>query len=298
MLPDPDQLLARILRKVRRIELRTRRRVESELSGDYHSSFRGQGIDFHDYRAYLHGDDARALDWNVTARLGEPYVRTFTEERQKSVLLLVDISGSTEFGTGESTRREFACEVAAHLAFSALDNKDLVGLALFSDRVEHWVHPGRGRQHGLRLLRDILVRQPSRAGSNLAPVLESLLSPGIPRSLVFLLSDFLVADCSRPLRLVAQRHELICLHLLDPAELNPPPLGKVIFQDAETQQVLEVDTTSPQFRRAHQTRVHAWQDDVANLARRSGASFLALPLDQDPGRALHGFFQHHHRSHG
>lgn len=291
---DPEQLLTDIIAKVRRIELKTRKQNSRELSGDYRSNFRGQGIDFHDYRTYQHGDDVRNLDWNVTARLGEPHIRTFSEERQQSVLLLVDISGSSNFGSQENNRREFACKAAAQIAFSALDNKDLVGLGLFSNQVEKWVAPKRGKQHGLRILRDILIHKAASNQSDLTPTLETLLSPAIPPSLVVIFSDFLFPDCSRTLRLASQRHEIICIHLTDPAEIDIPPLGKVIFEDLEKKTTLEVDTNSSHFRKTHSSRIRAWRQDLQQQVIRAGAAFLPLQLDQDPGKELHQFFQHYH----
>jgi uncharacterized protein (DUF58 family) len=238
-------------RQLRRLQLRARRAVANLLGGEYHSVFKGTGLAFADVRAYQPGDDVRAIDWNVTARMGQPFLKRFVEERELTVLFLVDASGSLAVGTRRQSKREVVAELAALLAFAALHNNDRVGLIHFTDRVEHVVRPRKGTRHAQRLLREILFYQPTGRGTNLRDVLDTLNRIQQKRAIVFLFSDFLDGDCERPLRLAGRRHDLIAVWVRDPVEEELPKVGLLELVDAETGGQILVDTASPAVREAY-----------------------------------------------
>ena len=223
-----------LLRHIRHIEIRSRRTVNDILAGQYESVFRGAGIAFEEVREYMPGDDIRTIDWNVTARMGHPYVKRFREEREQTVVLLVDASASQTFGTTERWKNEVAAELCALLAFSAVKNNDKVGVILFSDHVEHFVAAAKGSRHVLRLIRDVLYFQPAGQGTDIATALGYLRRVTHRRAIVFLLSDFLATGFERPLRVVARRHEVIAVRLVDPRERELPTGALVDLEDAET----------------------------------------------------------------
>jgi len=223
-----------LLRQVRRLEVRARRLVADLFLGQYHSVFRGRGLEFSEVRQYQPGDDVRIIDWNVTARLGEPYVKKYVEERELTVVLAVDVSGSQEFGTREQTKRQVAAEVGAVLALAAVANQDRVGLLAFSDAVEAFVPPRKGSRHALRLVRDLLTLRPARGGTDLGAAMAYLERALRRRAIVFLLSDFLDTGFEGALRRAARRHDVIALALSDPAELALPAAGLIEAEDAET----------------------------------------------------------------
>ena len=232
-----------ILRKIRRLELRTRRLVESSFAGQYQSVFKGRGMNFEEVRPYTPGDEIRAIDWNVTARTGEPYIKKFTEEREMTVMIVLDVSASGDFGSVEESKREMAAEVAAILAFSAIHNNDKVGLLLFSDRVELFVPPKKGRHHILRLIREMLYFSPQGRGTDLAGALDYMNKVVTRRAVVFVISDFLTGDFSRPLTVSAKRHDMVALTVIDPAEEALPDVGVILLEDPETGEQIEVDTS-------------------------------------------------------
>jgi uncharacterized protein (DUF58 family) len=231
-----------ILKKVRRIEIRTNRLVNESLAGEYHSVFKGRGMEFDEVREYTPGDDIRTIDWNVTSRMGHPYVKKFVEERELTVMLLVDASASGDFGTVGSTKRAMAAEVCALLAFSAIRNNDRVGLLIFTDREERYVPPRKGRNHVLRVIREVLTFVPLGKRTDLALALESLARGIRRRSVAFVVSDFLGPDFERQLRLANRKHDLIALSLSDPRELELPAVGILELEDAETGRRILVDT--------------------------------------------------------
>ena len=244
------------MRKIRRIEIRTRRSVNDVFAGRYHSVFKGQGMEFQEVREYVPGDDIRSIDWNVTARTGSPHVKKFTEERELTVMLLVDVSASNRFGSTAQLKRDLAAEVAAVLAFSAIANHDRVGLILFSDRVEKHVPPAKGATHVLRVVSEILNAQPISPKTDLAPALRYLNQVVRRRSVAFLISDFIAPPCEHLLRVTARRHDLVSLVIGDKRESALPPVGLVDFEDAETGKRIVVDTSHAPTRRAllaHQT---------------------------------------------
>ncbi len=237
-----------ILKKIRRLELKTRGRVEASFAGQYRSVFKGRGMNFEEVREYQAGDEVRSIDWNVTARhgevRGEAYVKKFTEERELTVMLVVDVSASGDFGSVELSKRELAAEVACVLAFSAVRNSDKVGLLLFSDHVELFIPPKKGRAHALRTMREILFFQPKGKGTKPGEALDYLNRVLRRRSVVFLISDLQAPSFSRQLAMTARRHDLIVLPIVDPCEEELPDVGLITIEDAETGEQMEIDTSS------------------------------------------------------
>jgi uncharacterized protein (DUF58 family) len=243
-----------ILRRIRRIEIRTNRVVNETLAGSYHSVFKGRGMEFSEVREYVPGDDVRAIDWNVTSRMGTPYVKKFVEERELTVALVLDASGSGEFGSARRLKREVATEIGALLAFSAIKNNDRVALMLFSDEVETWVPPRKGREHVLRVIREMLYFAPRRRGTDIARALAGLNGVLHKRSVVFLISDFLADGYARLLKVTNRRHDLVAIVLSDPREEEMPALGLVEVEDPESGERLLVDTSDRRLRQ-HYRRV-------------------------------------------
>lgn len=231
-----------ILKKVRRLEITTRALVNDVFSGEYHSVFKGRGMEFSEVREYTYGDDIRNIDWNVTARAGHPYVKVFDEERELTVMLLVDVSSSGNFGTHEQMKGDIAAEICALLAFSAIKNNDKVGLIIFTDRIEKFVPPKKGRSHVLRVLREILYHQPEGTGTDIAVALEYLNRVIRRKAVVFLVSDFLSEGYEKALRVASKRHDLIAIPVTDPRELDFPNVGLVELEDAETGEIFLLDT--------------------------------------------------------
>ena len=237
-----------ILRQVKLLELRTRGLVNSLFTGEYRSVFKGQGMEFAEVREYQPGDEVRSIDWNVTARMGRPFVKRYVEERELTVMLAVDLSGSERFGTRARFKSELASELAAVLAMSAIRNNDRVGTVLFTDRIEHVVPPRKGRRHALRLMRDLLVFEPVGKGTDLAGALEYTGKMLSRKSIIFVVSDFQAAELEQPLKLLAQRHDVVAVTVDDPSEQDLPNVGLARFVDPETGQVLDVDTSDPRVR--------------------------------------------------
>jgi uncharacterized protein (DUF58 family) len=279
-----------LLRRVRRLEIRTRGLVDRLFSGEYASVFKGQGVEFHEVRPYVPGDDVRAIDWNVTARTGYPYVKTFVETRELSVLLLVDISPSTLFGTPGHSKRELMAEIASLLVFSALRSRDQVGLVLFSDRVEKVLLPRKGRRHGLRVLREILETVPEGSGTELAGPMEAVGRMLRRRTILFLMSDFQVPEPAEALKPLAARHDLIPVVLEDPREEDCPDLGLLELEDLETGQRLLLDTSQPAVRRRWRERARSRWETLRRDLGRLGLDVVWLRTDADPARALQAFF--------
>ena len=284
-----------ILRRIRRLDLRTRARVEAAFSGQYRSVFKGRGMNFEEVREYQAGDEVRFIEWNVTARLGEvrgeAYVKKFTEERELSVMLLVDISGSGDFGSVDRNKRELAAEVACVLAFSAIRNNDRVGLLLFSDHVELFVPPRRGRRHALRVVREILFFEAKGRGTDVGGALEKFNRLLQRRSVVFLFSDFQAPAFGKQLGITSRRHDLVALPLVDPREENLPDLGTVRLEDAETGQLLEVATGSKQVREAFASAVRARSEALSLELRKARVDRVTLRTDCDWLPALQSFFK-------
>lgn len=236
-------LPAEILKKVRRIEIRTNRLVNESLAGEYHSVFKGRGMEFSEVREYQFGDDIRNIDWNVTSRMGHPYVKKHVEERELTVMLLVDFSASGEFGTRRQFKREIAAEICALLAFSAIKNSDRVGLVAFSDRIEKFLSPRKGKDHVLRVIREVLYFRPEGRATDLGQALQFMYRTVTKRSVVFVISDFLAEGYEQPLRVAARKHDVIAVTITDPREEDLPPIGLLDLEDAETGERVLVDAS-------------------------------------------------------
>lgn len=274
--------------KIRRIQIRTKVILASGIGGDYHAVFKGRGMEFAEVREYQPGDDVRTIDWNVTARMGSPFVKKFVEERDLTLLLLVDVSGSQGFGSRFLLKRDFAAELAAVLAFSAVANQDRVGAVLFSDRVEAYVPPGRGHDHALRIVRDLLALEPRGRGTSLEAALRFAHGVMKRRGIVCVISDFQDAGYERALGVLRRRHDVIAMQLWDPAEAELPPAGLVAFVDPETGERVVADTSDPTVRR----RLAATATETAReVFRRTRVDGLALSTAESYERPLTAFFK-------
>jgi uncharacterized protein (DUF58 family) len=282
---------ADVLRQVRRIEVRTRRLVDSRFAGEYRSLFKGQGMEFAEVREYQPGDEVRAIDWNVSARMGKPFVKRYVEERELTVMLAVDLSGSSRFGTRARFKHDLAIELAGVLSLAAVRNNDRVGLMLFSDRVEHALPPRKGRKHALRLIRDLLTVTPTGRGTSMAVTVDRLMRLLPHRSVVFLASDFLAADIEKPLARLAQRHDVIAVTLEDPAERVLPDVGPARLEDPETGEVLEIDTSHAAVRAAFAQRIAADDEARRKLFGRLGLDEIIVHTEHGYVDALLAFFR-------
>ncbi len=281
-----------LFRKIRRLEIRTKGRVDALFGGEYHSAFKGRGIEFAEVRPYQIGDDVRTIDWNVSARTGETYVKVFEEEREQTLLLLVDVSASGDFGSGARPKREVAAEASALLAFSAIRNNDKVGLLLFSDRVERFIRPAKGRRHVLRLIRELFTHTPSAPGTDIAEALRFARRVLRRRAVVLVISDFYDAGYEKLLRALAARHDAVALQLRDPREAALPDVGLLTLTDAETGERRLVDTSSPHVRRAFAKRARRQQAATAETLRRARTDHVLLPTEADVAEPLVRFFRH------
>ena len=279
------------LKKIRRIEIRTRRSVNDVFAGRYHSVFKGQGMEFQEVREYVPGDDVRSIDWNVTARTGTPHVKKFTEERELTVMLLVDVSASNLFGSTAQLKRDLAAEVAAVLAFSAIANHDRVGLILFSDRVEKHVPPGKGTSHVLRVVSEILNARPVSPKTDLEPALRYLNHVVRRRCVAFLVSDFVAPPCDSLLRVSARRHDLVGIVVGDKRESALPAVGFVDFADAETGRRILVDTSHPPVRRALLARQTERRQSLLRTLARARSDAIELNAGEPYARELVRFFR-------
>jgi len=287
-----------ILKKIRQIEIRTSRLVSESLAGQYHSVFKGQGMNFDEVREYQPGDEVRSIDWNVTARMNHPFVKKFVEERELTLLLVVDASGSGRFGSQAQSKRELAAEIASVLAFSAIRNNDKVGLALFTDRVEKFIPPRKGRRHVLRVIREVLFAEPEQPGTNLPGALEFATRMLAHRAIIVLVSDFITpaesATAARTLttalKQANRRHDVVAVQVADRFELELPALGRLVLEDAETGDVLEVNTTAAS-RDAFALRQQRAQAELARLFRGCGVDAIQLRTDQPYAAALGRFFE-------
>jgi uncharacterized protein (DUF58 family) len=284
-------LPADVLRQVRRLHLRARRLVQTLLGGEYHSAFKGAGLSFEEVREYQPGDDVRTIDWNVTARVGHPFIKRFVEERELTLLLVVDLSASQRFGTGLMTKRAAAAELAALLALCAVSNNDRVGLVGFTSEVERFVAPNKGPRHVLRLLRDILAFEPQKTGTDLAAALDYLVKVQRRRAIVFVLSDFHGTGHEKAFRRAARKHDLIAVRTSDPRERAWPAVGLVRVQDAETGEQLLVDTADAGVRTGFAERARERAAAFTRLARGSQADVIEVGTDGNHFDALLGFFR-------
>jgi uncharacterized protein (DUF58 family) len=282
---------AELLSKVRKIEIRTKGLVNQIFSGEYHSVFKGRGMAFSEVREYQIGDDIRSIDWNVSARFNHPFVKIFEEERELTVVLLVDVSGSGEFGTVSQLRKEIAAELCAVLAFSALQNNDKIGVIFFSDIIEKFIPPKKGRTHVLRIIRELLDFKTTHRKTRIAEGLRFLTSAIKKRSICFLVSDFIDAGYDDALKIAGRKHDLIAVHLFDPRELTLPSVGLVQMVDAETGEQVWADTAD---RRVRDMYAQSWtrqQEERTKLFRRSGVDAVEIPIDKSYITPLQAFFR-------
>jgi uncharacterized protein (DUF58 family) len=282
-----DAQIEEMMARVRRLEIKARRLVRESFSGEYLSSFRGQGLDFDDFREYQHGDEVRFIDWNVTARMNAPFVRKFREERELCVILAVDVSGSADYGSVAFSKREVAAETAAVLGFSALNNGDKVGLLLFSAEPVLFIPPEKGSRHLLRMIREILVAKPALPGTSVAAACDFLIRSLRRKSLVFLISDFFSDPLDKPLGKLARKHETVALRVSDPLESKLPKAGKVIMIDPETGLETRVNTDNANLRMAYDKLMRRQHDGAAAIFRKHGIDFAELATHRDTLAELH-----------
>ena len=299
---EPDQEFTReILRKVRQIEISSNRLVSEALAGSYHSAFKGQGIDFEEVREYQPGDEVRSIDWNVTAKMGFPFVKQYREERELTILLAIDISNSGVWGSGERTKRERLAELGALLSFSANRNGDKVGLLLFSDQVEKYLPPAKGQKHVLRILREILFHPNESKGTDLNEGLRFLNRVMRRRAVVFLLSDFIIPEYDseeetveniflKELSTTRRRHDLVCCQIHDKIEKEIPNVGRVHFEDAETGETIILDSSNKDFRKQYREHTQNRQETFIRRLRRRGIDNFQFSTDSDYVKALREFF--------
>ncbi len=284
-------LPAEVMRQIRRLQLRARRAVQTLLGGEYHSVFKGTGLSFEEVREYQPGDDVRSIDWNVTARMGTPFIKRFVEERELTVLLAVDVSGSQRFGTQRHTKRAVAAEVAALVAFSAVANNDRVGLIAVSDEVERFIPPAKGAKHALRVLRDILFYEPRRPGTSLKTAFDFLNQALTRRAIVFFVSDWLDEGYDAAFRLAARKHDLIAVRVTDPREETLPAVGLLEVEDAETGKHLLIDTRRASVREAFATAADERRAAFQSLARSGKVDLIEVTTDGAHFDALVKFFR-------
>jgi uncharacterized protein (DUF58 family) len=289
--PADDRNLVEVLKKVRRIEITTRRMVNDVFSGEYHSVFKGQGMEFDEVREYQPGDDIRAIDWNVTARMGAPYIKRFMEERELVVTFLLDVSASGRFGSTGKTKLDIAAEICAVLAFSAIQNHDKVGAIIFSDEVEKYIAPEKGRKHVLHLVREVLFFQPKRNRTNVANALEYLLRVSKRRGIVFVVSDFLSPDFTRPLAMAAKKHDVVAVWLTDPREEQLEMSGMVRVWDQEARIERVIDLGSRAARERFRSYAQRRNEETTAIFRRHGIDSVRIETGQDYIVPLSMFFK-------
>ena len=280
-----------LLKKVRKIEIKTRRLSDHIFGGEYHSTFKGRGMTFSEVRQYQFGDDVRSIDWNVTARYNEPFVKVFEEERELTMMLMVDISGSELFGTDEQFKNEIITEIAATLAFSATQNNDKIGLILFSDVVELFIPPKKGRSHVLRIIRELIEFHPKSKQTNIAEALRFLSSVMKKKAIVFLLSDFIADDYQHTIKIVSGKHDVTGIRIYDKREESIPNLGMVQMQDEETDELILVNTTSKKVRQNYEKFYREKVDYFKDSFAKSGAGIIDCRLDESYVKKLLGYFK-------
>ncbi len=280
-----------LLKKVRKIEIKTRRLSDHIFGGEYHSTFKGRGMTFSEVRQYQFGDDVRNIDWNVTARYNEPYVKVFEEERELTMMLMVDISGSQLFGTQQQFKREVITEIAATLAFSATQNNDKIGLILFTDEIELFIPPKKGKSHVLRIIRELLEFEPKSKKTDVALALKYLSSVMKKKAIVFILSDFIADDYQQTLKIVGKKHDVTGIRVYDRREEEIPNLGMVPMQDEETGETLLVNTGAKKVRQQYSAYYNERVTYFKDSFNRSGAGSLSSRIDESYVKKLLGYFK-------
>ena len=286
-------LTTELMKKIRHIEIRTRRLVNDSFAGEYHSVFKGRGMEFDEVRPYTPGDEVRTIDWNVTARTGQPYVKRFVEERELTVMLLVDASGSGDFGSEGKFKRELAAELASVLSFSATTNKDKVGLMIFTDKIELYIPPRKGRRHVLRLIRELLAFEPENDGTDIKFALDTINQILKRRSIVFLVSDFLDEPDSyrKALFMANRKHDVIAVDLNDPLETGIANVGLLALEDAESGELVWVDTSNPTWQRTFAEQTSHFNEAKNKVLANAGVDQIYINTDEDYVKALTLFFQ-------
>jgi len=287
----PPDLIA----QVRRLEIRTRRIVQELFGGEYHSVFKGQGNQFREVREYLAGDDVRAIDWNVTARMGDPYLKQFEEERELTVIVMADLSASERFGSAHRLKSAAMAELGALLVFSALGNQDKVGLILFSDEIELYVPPRKNRSHGLRVVRELLYHPPRGRGTDLAVALDTLQRVQKRKAVVFLLSDFMDSGWETALSLVARKHDLVAMQLVDPREREMPSVGLVRLRDAESGREVLLDAGDRRVVEQFESQARARQEHLERTLRRAACDLVTVDVSRSVVEPLQRFFRQRDR---
>ena len=281
-----------ILKKVRKIEIKTRRLSDHIFGGEYHSSFKGRGMTFSEVRQYQYGDDVRSIDWNVTARYNEPYVKVFEEERELTMMLMVDVSGSESFGTHHQFKKDTITEIAATLSFSAIQNNDKVGLILFTDEIELFIPPKKGRSHVLRIIRELIEFHPKSKKTNIANALKFLSNVMKKKAIVFMLSDFMDTEYEQTLKVIGNKHDITGIRVYDKYDEEIPNLGMVPMLDAETGKVHLVNTSSRSVRTSYRANALKLVDEFHSSFKRSGSGVINTRVDESYVKKLLGYFKH------
>lgn len=281
-----------ILKKVRKIEIKTRRLSDNIFGGEYHSSFKGRGMTFSEVRQYQFGDDVRAIDWNVTARYNEPYIKVFEEERELTMLLMADVSGSESFGTSTQFKKDTVTEIAATLAFSATQNNDKVGLILFSDDIELYIPPKKGKSHVLRIIRELIEFKPKSKQTNISAALKFLSSVTKKKAIVFILSDFMDDDYEKTLKIAAKKHDLTGVRVFDKHDEEIPNIGMVPILDSETEVIQLINTSSKKIRANYKANASRLLNYYTNTFKKSGAGTINARVDESYVKKLLGYFKH------
>ncbi len=280
-----------LLKKVRKIEIKTKGLSNHIFAGEYHTAFKGKGMAFSEVREYQPGDDVRSIDWNVTARYNAPFVKVFEEEREMTVMLLIDVSASGNFGTQEQFKRELATELAAILAFSAINNNDKVGVIFFTDEIEQFIPPKKGKSHILRIIREVLAFQPKGKGTDIAGALKYFNAVIKKKSICFILSDFISKEFDKPLKIASKKHDLVALRIHDKREDNLPNIGLVPMQDAETEELIYVDTSNKKVRDDFAKNRAQKTEELYKLFPASGVDLINITTGTDYVKPLINFFK-------
>lgn len=280
-----------ILKKIQQIEIHTRRLVNESFIGEYHSVFKGRGMEFDAVREYQPGDEIRTIDWNVTARMGRPFIKRYVEERELTVMLLVDVSASGNFGSVRQLKNEVAIEVCALLAFSAIKNNDKVGMIMFTDRIEKFIPPKKGAKHVLRVIRELLCAEPAGKGTNISVALEYMDKISTRRAISFLVSDFLANDYAHALRIANKRHDVIAITVIDPRERELPNVGFIELRDAESDEILLVDTANPLARKEFGALNARQKQERSRLFRSMGVDEIIISTDRHYVEPIVRFFR-------
>lgn len=279
-----------ILKKVRELEIKSKKLTRHIFTGEYHSAFKGRGMLFKEVREYHHGDDIRFIDWNVSARFGHPFSKVFEEERELTVMLLIDISGSSLFGTVHARKRDIVTEIGAVLAFSAISNNDKVGLILFSDKIEKFIPPKKGRDHVLYIVRELLTFNPKNKGTDLADAFRRFNNSTKQRCIAFVLSDFINDNFEDALKVAGKKHDVIGIKVYDKMDMHLPEIGMVETEDSETGEKKWVDTDNVVVRQQYQSNFFAWSENCKNIFTKAGSDLLHIRTDEDYVKVLQKFF--------